>query len=119
MSGRDTFSAESDAVYVKAVYMLEVSVQLISARTFDAREAAEEVAEQDRKRRVMHEAAIAAVSSCNRMAERFGVQPVFDGNIEDRYEVADFCGDFVVEIFESATSASYSAQPIIDRLLNS
>lgn len=103
--------------YVRAVFMLEVSIQIINARVFDSREAAEKIAEKDRARRVAHESAIAAVSACNRIAERYGAEPVFDGDISDRYEVADFCGLIVEEIYGSVTGADYSTKPILDKLL--
>ena len=34
---------------------------------------------------------IVAASVLNRLAERFGVRPVFTGDIADRHQVADFC----------------------------
>ena len=88
--------------YVKAVYMMEVTMQLQRARLGeDSREYAEKLAELDHKRRSHHECAIAAVSVVNRMCGIYGVESIFDGNLDDRYEVADFCGNLVDEIFGS------------------
>lgn len=92
--------------YVKSVYMMEVSLTLSRVRLGDdSREFAERVAELDRKRRICHEAAIASVSALNRMCDFFKVARVFEGDIDNRYEVADFCGNMVDEIFKSRDKA--------------
>lgn len=103
--------------YVKAVYMLEINIQIVNARTDDPREAAERIADLDRRRRDAHNAAIAAISACNRMSDRFGVEHIYSGDIEDRCEVADFCGDFVIEVYGSRDKASYTAKRVLDKLM--
>ena len=49
------------------------------------------VSDYDAKRHNAHENAIVAASVLNRLAGRFGVEPVFTGDIADRHQVADFC----------------------------
>ena len=103
--------------YVKAVYMMDIQIQIMNARTMDKDEAIEKFHDLDVKRRRYHDAAIAALSVCNKMSERFGAAPIYDGDMDDRYEVADFCGDFVKEVFDSATVPSYSPKTILEKLL--
>ena len=61
------------------------------------------VSDMDRSRRNAHEAAIANVSMLNKMAEKLGVEPIFDGDIKDRNAVGDFCGALVFEYFDNRT----------------
>ena len=39
----------------------------------------------------------------NRLAKFYGLPKIFLGNINDRYEVADFCLDVVTQVFEART----------------
>ena len=103
--------------YVKAVYMMDIQIQIMNARTMDKDEAIEKFHDLDVKRRRYHDAAIAALSVCNKMSERFGAAPIYDGDMDDRHEVADFCGDFVKEVFDFATVPSYSPKTILEKLL--
>lgn len=106
ITGMIELNMEALVDYVKSVYMLEVSLTVARVRLGeDSREFAEHVAELDRKRRVCHEAAIASVSALNRMCDFFKVARVFDGDIDNRYEVADFCGNMVDEVFKSREKA--------------
>ena len=49
------------------------------------------VSDYDAKRHNAHENAIVAASVLNRMARRYGTEPVFTGDAADRHQVADFC----------------------------
>ena len=55
----------------------------------------------DRTRHDAHETAIANVRLVNRLAELYGVGPLFTGNDQNRIEVADFALDVVVQIFQN------------------
>ncbi len=86
--------------YVKAVDMMET--QLITARMrMEQDEYQEFIQRIDTHRRALHNDAIASVSFLNRCAESNGLQKIFLGNKEDRYEVADFCLQIVQTIFKN------------------
>ena len=84
--------------YVSAVYAMEVQIQTLRFR-LEGDEYREAVTNMDRRRRIAHEAAIAACSMLNRLAGLEGVEPLYSGNLEDRNEVAEFCIAIVDELF--------------------
>lgn len=57
----------------------------------------------DKNRRMAHEKAIVAVKRLNRYSEMYGVNKIFQGDVDDRYQVADFCKDIVNEFFDKRT----------------
>ena len=48
-----------------------------------------------------HERAIMGVKRLNRFAGMKGLEPIFDGDVSNRYEVADFCCETVKEYFDN------------------
>ena len=59
------------------------------------------VMEYDLRRRSQHETAIVNVRLVNRLAQLYGVRPLFTGDDKERYQVADFCLDVVVKLFQN------------------
>ena len=57
----------------------------------------------DQDRHNAHERAIMGVKRLNRFAEMKGLEPIFDGDVSNRYEVADFCCETVKEYFDNRT----------------
>ena len=55
----------------------------------------------DRNRHNQHEDAIANVRMVNRLAALYDVQPLFTGDDQERLQVADFCLDVVVQVFQN------------------
>ena len=86
--------------YVKCVDMTETQIRLAYARIDDTWELQDRIQRIDAGRRAAHEAAIAAASALNRMAAAYGCDPLFTGRLEDRLQVADFCLDVSVDLFE-------------------
>lgn len=84
--------------YVSAVYAMEVQIQTLRFR-LEGEDYREAVTNLDKRRRNAHEAAIAACSILNRLANLAGVEPLYSGNLEDRNEVAEFCIAIVDELF--------------------
>ena len=83
--------------YVSAVYAMEVQIQTLRFR-LEGEDYREAVTNLDKRRRNAHEAAIAACSILNRLANLAGVEPLYSGNLEDRNEVAEFCIAIVDEL---------------------
>lgn len=59
------------------------------------------IEEMDEKRTRIHNAAIASTKTINRLCEFNELPLFFQGNIEDRVEVAEFIRDVVVNVFEN------------------
>ena len=86
--------------YVMKVDMGEQQIRLASVK-FEGDEYREMLTRYDRTRHDAHETAIANVRLVNRLAELYGVGPLFTGNDQNRLEVADFALDVVVQIFQN------------------
>ena len=87
--------------YVKACVIMEYQMPIIHAR-YDGDVVREKIMDLDMTRRIKHDAAIAATSQLTRWAKMVNVEPVFDGDLEDRYAIADFCLEVVKSFFESS-----------------
>lgn len=98
--------------YVSAVYAMEVQIQTLRFR-LEGAEYRDAVMELDKRRRSAHEAAIASCSVLNRVASILGTEVMYTGNLDDRYEVADFCIAIVEELFHGRTKCT------VDELLKS
>lgn len=85
--------------YVNRVYVMEYSQPIIYAR-YEGQEARDKIKDLDTRRRSAHENAIAAVTKCTRWAKEKDIQPMFKGEVTDRYQVASFCEKVVSEFFE-------------------
>ena len=86
--------------YVSDVDIGETQIRRFYA-TLEGEELREKVQAVDRRRRAHHEEAISNCKLINKLAEIYKVSPVFTGDSENRLQVADFCLDVTVAIFES------------------
>ena len=102
---RDDLEALDDAMtsfreYVNKVDAGEQQIKLAAVR-FEGEEYREMITQYDRNRHNQHESAIANVRLVNRLAQIYGVNPLFTGDDQNRLEIADFCIDVVVKIFNN------------------
>lgn len=88
--------------YVDKVTMMEYSIPLLNAR-YDGQNLRDKIENLDRQRRIAHEMAIAATKQLNRLCVAEGINKLFDGDEDDRYQIADFCGLVVNTLFEGRT----------------
>ena len=58
------------------------------------------VTRYDTQRRRAHEAAIASANMLNRISNMYGCQTIYKGS-SDRLEVADFCLEVTVALFQN------------------
>ena len=93
----DTIDVYGD--YVAYVYKMESLRPILKIR-LEAEEYKNIIEEMDEKRTRIHNAAIASTKTINRLCEFNELPLFFQGNIEDRVEVAEFIRDVVVNIFE-------------------
>ena len=91
---------KSCTAYVTDVDVGETQIKRFYA-TLDGEELREKVEAVDRRRRRNHEDAIINCKLINRVAALYGIDPVFTGDPADRLQIADFCLDVTVELFEN------------------
>lgn len=101
----DDLEALDDAMtsfreYVNKVDMGEQQIRLAAVR-FEGQQYRDMVMEYDLRRRSQHETAIVNARLVNRLAQLYGVGPLFTGDDKERYQVADFCLDVVVQLFQN------------------
>ena len=94
----DTINVYGD--YVAYVYKMESLRPILKIR-LEAEEYKNIIEEMDEKRTRIHNAAIASTKTINRLCEFNELPLFFQGNIEDRVEVAAFIRDVVVNVFEN------------------
>lgn len=76
--------------YMNSVEAHSKAIELIRFR-YDADELKDRIREADLHRHIIHETAISNCNLLNRLADTFHIGKVFTGNVENRFEVADFC----------------------------
>ena len=94
-----TLAMKSFCDYVYAVYNMETRIKIAATR-YEGGDYRDFVMNLDRGRRIAHEHAIGQISMLNRICDALKVDRLFDGNISDRYAVADFCIAIVNELFD-------------------
>lgn len=90
---------EAICYYVQTVDIEETQVRIAYAK-LEGEELRDAVEHADRLRRYAHEAAIAYTSSLNTMCLNNGVELLYTGDIDSRYQVADFCGEVSKTLFD-------------------
>ena len=73
------------------------------------------VIEKDRRRRVYHESAISAITQIKRYCKQYNVEDTIDIDVEDRYAVADFCCEYVNDVFYSAAGSRYNMEQLAEK----
>lgn len=96
----DTINLAND--YVNKVVTMENSINILRLRLepYDYRQRVQEL---DNNRRLTHNALIVSIKALNRVCSMENLEPLFKGNIEDRYEIADWAGELINEIFKNRT----------------
>lgn len=85
--------------YVNEVYMMEYSLPILYAR-YEGEELQDKVMALDIRRKIAHDSAIAAIAQLNRLSVQLQTEPLFSGDVTDRYQVADFCEAVVSSFFQ-------------------
>lgn len=98
--------------YVNAVYMMETTIPILRTR-FDGQKLRDRIEKLDSNRRFCHDRAIMGVKRLNRFAKMEGLEPIFSGDTDDRYQIADFCRDTMVEIFDGRTGKGILVDQVI------
>ena len=97
----------SFANYVQAVYTMEMKITMASTLyNHDAEKYANIRYTLDLQRHNCHEIAITAINQLCRFARMKNVDPLYDGDLEDRYEIANFCRKIVLHFFDSGLSGT-------------
>ena len=88
--------------YVTEVCSMEFSSILIRERE-EGEKLREDLEKCDQERHNAHERAIMGVKRLNRFAAMKGLSPIYEGDINNRYEIADFCSEVMNEYFDTRT----------------
>ena len=94
---------ESFVTYANTVIRMTVMVPIWKNR-FDGEDLRDRISSIDATRRANHETAISSIAMLNRLMKAHGLQPFAEIDVTDRYQVADFVGAFVSEIYEAGKS---------------
>ena len=84
--------------YVATVFVMQIGMTVVHDR-FIGDDVAEYIEKLDHTRHDKHDMAITAATQLNRFCDRYGVERIFDGDINSRQEVAEFCIQAVDDIF--------------------
>lgn len=84
--------------YVNSVVEMEIRIPVARFR-METEDFQRFVENLDSNRRKIHETAIDACRILNRVCGMMGLEVFYPGNLEDRYQVADFCLEVVSELF--------------------
>lgn len=88
--------------YVQTIDMTETRVKIARYRC-ETEEFQEIAKEADRARRIAHEAAISNCAILNRVCKFYGIpENVYLGNTDARYQVANFCLEVTIALFQAA-----------------
>lgn len=82
-------------VYVNEVYIFEYSMPIWNSLNVPD----EKIRKKDDVRRQMHNKAIEATMQLVGFAKDANVAPIYDGSLEDRHEIANFCEKVVLTFF--------------------
>lgn len=89
-------------LYFSAVCNMEVKMPVLR-RTCEGEYLRDITTHLDEKRHDAHERAIAAIKRLNRYAQKKDLEPIFEGDADDRLQVAEFCKAVVDEFFDNRT----------------
>ena len=98
-----TNAFDSFLAYQNTVIRLTATQPIIRAR-YKGQELRDRVSDIDGSRRIAHEAAISKITMLNRICDAYGTERIADIDTTDRYQVADFVGQYCGEIYESGKS---------------
>lgn len=93
----------SFVTYANTVIRMTVMIPIWRNR-FEGSDLRDKIQGIDATRRANHEAAISSIAMLNRLMKAHGLDPFADIDVTDRYQVADFVGAFISEIYENGKS---------------
>ena len=100
--------------YVNSVidYVIKGEIVRHSGASYDQVRA--ELEKLDVNRKIAHDGAISAVTTINRLCDMYGVEHLPDVDTSDRYAVANFVGNFVLEVYKGEINGKGMDQAVED-----
>jgi len=86
--------------YANSVVEMEIRIPLERFR-METEDLQRFIERLDTNRRNIHERAIDSCRILNRLCDKMGLEAFYPGDLEDRYQVADFCWEIVSELFRN------------------
>ena len=97
-------------IYVNAVTSMEYRIPILKFK-MEGESLRDVIMELDKSRKICHDNAIATCSAFNRISEQLGLEPFFEGDTNDRHQVAEFAGEFVNELYQQGISPCRNSIP--------
>ena len=88
--------------YLLTVYVQQAELSSLNLR-FSGIDIPEKVMDLDSRRHTAHEKAIDSVRQLNRLCRALGVPLIYEGDENNRQEIAAFCRDVVTNFFDMRT----------------
>lgn len=102
---------DSIPTYQNTVIRMTATQPIIYAR-YEGQELRDKIANLDTSRKLAHESAIANLTMLNRICDAYGTERIADIDTKDRYQVADFVGQYCAEVYETGKSTDPGKQNI-------
>ena len=101
----DTISSafNSFPAYHNTVIRMTAIQPIIYAR-YEGQELRDKMEDLDNTRSSAHESAISNISMLNRICDAYGVEKIADIDTKNRYQVAEFVGQYCAEVYEAGKS---------------
>ena len=90
---------DSFRTYVNIVASMEYRIPILRFG-LEGDELKDAIMTLDRQRKVCHDDVINTCKVLNRICDHLGLQKFYEGNVNDRHQVAEFAGRFVGELYE-------------------
>lgn len=102
--------------YVGYVNFMETRIQRLNVEGLTGQEWRDAVQSLDEHRRMKHEVAISAVNQLNRLSISCGLEPFYDGPVDDehRNEIGDLCQDVMNEYFKGRHMNPLTVSDLMD-----
>ena len=91
-------SIDSFPKYIDSIVKMEVGATIAKHRCNTQDEFVAEIQRLDKNRRIIHNSAITSAKILNRLCNLYKIEKIYEGDVEDRYEVADFAKE-VVDVY--------------------
>ena len=89
--------------YLNTVVRMTTMQPIIYAR-YEGQEIRDRISDLDSRRKSAHEHAISSITMLNRICDAYGTERIADIDTTNRYEVADFVGQYCAEVYETGKS---------------
>lgn len=74
---------------------------------YEGQDLRDKIQDCDRSRRIAHDSAISGINILNRVSDKLGLPPFADIDTTDRFQVADFVGAYMNEVYNNGIGKTF------------